>query len=88
MENSNTDHQWSEDEQAMVALLHSMGVTVFDPSVPAALNEYAKSMLNLLLVALWLVFTENIILSFSLSKGMRPKLSQMRRITRFTVGRR
>lgn len=33
----------TEDEQAMIQLLHTMGVTKFDPSVPAALNEYAKS---------------------------------------------
>lgn len=39
--------QWSEDELAMVNLLKSMGVHSFDRSVPAALNEYARSELNI-----------------------------------------
>jgi hypothetical protein len=37
--------KWSDDEKAMIELLHSMGVTKFDASIPTALNEYAKSML-------------------------------------------
>lgn len=36
--------QWTDDEHAIVELLRSMGVTKFDSSVPAALNEYAKRM--------------------------------------------
>lgn len=48
--------KWSDDEKAMIELLHSMGVTKFDASIPTALNEYAKSMLPLITLSAHYLF--------------------------------
>lgn len=35
---------YAEDDKAFIEILNSMGVNQFDPLVPIALNEYARSM--------------------------------------------
>lgn len=34
---------YAEDDKAFIDILQSMGVTQFDPLLPIALNEYARS---------------------------------------------
>lgn len=34
--------KFSSDEQAMIQILHSMGIEDFEANVPAALNDYAR----------------------------------------------
>ncbi len=40
---SSQDNLYSDDERGLVDILQSMGITQFDPMVPVALNEYARS---------------------------------------------
>jgi hypothetical protein len=39
----NESVSYGDDEKGFIEILKSMGISEFDPLVPVALNEYAKS---------------------------------------------
>jgi hypothetical protein len=39
----NESVNYGDDERGFIEILKSMGISEFDPLVPVALNEYAKS---------------------------------------------